>query len=260
MSTNTLQSPDDIDATYVKEKDIAYRGQVVNNVETCNPDNPLNLIADIFVSANNVDDSKNLHKRLDVLKEKTPDIAELHNDGAYGSSDNDAKCLELGITQIQTAIRGKEAAIEITIQQTDVDCYDVSCPHQTVVATKGRERVKATFDDSMCAACPLNKQCNLKTDQSKKNRSYYFTEKDYQCKKRAHNIVHIPLKPRTLRANVEATVSEFKRKLPNGKQKVRGGFKATLFAIPTGIGINFVRIVRYLDELGRKEALVAPAS
>jgi hypothetical protein len=260
MSTNTLQSPDDIDATYVKKKDIAYRGQVINIVETCSPDNPLNLITDIFVSANNIDDSKNLHKRLDVLKEKTPDIVELHNDGGYGSSDNDAKCLKLGITQIQTAIRGKEAAIEITIQQTDVDCYEVSCPHQTVVATKGRERFKATFDDSLCAACPLNKQCNLKTDQSKKNRSYYFTEKDYQRKKRAHNIVHIPLKRRTLRANVEATVSEFKRKMPNGKLKVRGGFKATLFAFPTGIGINFGRIVRYLDELARKEALVASAS
>jgi hypothetical protein len=35
---------------------------------------------------------------LDVVKEKTPAIAELHTDCGYGSSDNDAKCLELGIT------------------------------------------------------------------------------------------------------------------------------------------------------------------
>jgi len=260
MSTNTLQSPDDLDATYIKKNDTAYRGQVVNIVETCNPENQLNLITDISVSANNVDDSKNLHERLDVLKEKTPDIAELHNDGAYGSSDNDAKCLELGITQIQTAIRGKDAAIEITIQQTDVDCYQVNCPHQTVVATKGRKRFKAAFGASFCATCPLNKQCNLLTDRSKKHRRYYFAEKDYQRKKRAHNIVHIPPERRTLRANVEATVSEFKRKMPDDKVKVRGQFKTMLFAIATGIGINFGRIVRYLDGLVPEESHIASAS
>jgi len=260
LSTNTLQSPDDLDATYVKKKDTSYRGSVVNIVETCNPENQLNLITDISVSPNNVDDSKNLLERLDVLKEKTPDIAELHNDGAYGSSDNDAKCLELGITQIQTAIRGKEAAIEMTIQQTDVDCYHVSCPHQTVVATKGRKRFKAAFDASLCATCPLNKQCNLITDRNNKHRRYYFSEKDYQRKKRAHNIVHIPPERRTLRANVEATVSEFKRKMPDDKVKVRGQFKTMLFAIATGIGINFGRIVRYLDDLVPEEIHFASTS
>ncbi|MEK7251232.1 MAG: transposase [Bacteroidota bacterium] len=267
LSTNTLQSPDDIEATYVKKKNTAYRGYAVNIVETCHPENQLNVITDISVSTNNVDDSKILHERLDVLKEKTPDIAELHNDGAYGSNDNDAKCLELGITQIQTAIRGKEAAIETTIQlnelscqQTDVHCYHVSCPHQTVVATKGRKRFKAAFDNSLCAACPLNKQCNLITDRSNKHRLYYFSEKDFQRKKRAHNIVHIPPERRTLRANIEATVSEFKRKMPDDKVKVRGQFKTMLFAIATGIGINFGRIVRYLDDLVPEETHFASAS
>jgi len=197
LSTNTLQSPDDIEATYVRKKNTAYRGYAVNIVETCNPENQLNLITDISVSTNNVDDSKILHARLDVVKEKTPDIAELHNDGAYGSNDNDAKCVELGITQIQTAIRGKEAAIETTIQQTDVDCYHVSCPHQTVVATKGRKRFRAAFDDSLCAACPLNTQCNLITDRSNNHRRYYFSEKDFHRKKRTHNIMHIPPERRT---------------------------------------------------------------
>jgi hypothetical protein len=60
---------------------------------------------------------------------------------------------------------------------------------------------------------------------------------------------------------VEATVSEFKRKMSNGKLKIRGGFKIPLRGtISTGIGINFGRIVRYLDALARKEALVASTS
>jgi len=267
LTTNTLQSPDDLEATYVKKNNTAHRGYVVNIVETCNPENQLNLITDIAVSKNNVDDSKILHERLDVVKEKTPDIAELHNDGAYGSNDNDTKCFEHGITQIQTAIRGKESAIEITIQlnepslrQTDVDCYCVSCPHQTVVATKGRKKFKAAFDASLCAACPLQEQCNLITDRSGTHRSYYFSEKDFHRKKRAHNIVSIPPERRGLRANIEATVSEFKRKMPDDKVKVRGRFKTMLFAIATGIGINFGRIVRYMDDLVPEEIIIATSS
>jgi hypothetical protein len=127
LSTDSLQSPDDLDATYVKKNNTSYRGYVVNIVETCNPENQLNLITDICVSANNVDDSKNLGERLDVLKEKTPDINELHNDAGYGSKENDEKCLAYEITQIQTAIRGNASVVDITIEKTDADHYQVSC-------------------------------------------------------------------------------------------------------------------------------------
>ena len=72
--------------------------------------------------------------------------------------------------------------------------------------------------------------------------------------------MHIPPERRTLRANVEATVSEFKRKMPDDKVKVRGQFKTMLFAIATGIGINFGRIVRYLDDLVPEEIHFASTS
>jgi hypothetical protein len=58
------------------------------------------------VTANNRDDSDELHDRLDGIKEKTPDFAVLHTDGGYGSEENDSKMEELGIVQIQTAIKG----------------------------------------------------------------------------------------------------------------------------------------------------------
>ena len=250
LSTDSLQSPDDLDATYVKKNKTSYRGYVVNIVETCNPENQLNLLTDICVSANNVDDSKNLHERLDAVKEKSPDINELHNDGGYGSTENDEKCSELEITQIQTAIRGKEAALDITIEKNDVDQYQVSCPRQKVVATKGRKLYKAVLHETICATCPLTDQCNFVKVRTDKGRRYYFSDKEYYRKKRAHNIVNIPPERRSLRANVEATVSEHRRTMPNDKVKVRGRFKTMLFAFATGIGINFVRIFRYLNGVG----------
>jgi hypothetical protein len=251
LSTGSLQSPDDLDATYVKKNNTSYRGYVVNIVETCNPENQLNVITDICVSANNVDDSKNLHKRLDILREKTPDINELHNDGGYGSKENDEKCSEFEITQIQTAIRGNASVVDITIEKNEADQYQVSCLCQKVVATKGRKLYKAVFNETICARCPLNHQCNFVKVRTDEHRRYYFSEKEYYRKKRAHNILNIPPERRTLRANIEATVSEYRRTMPDGKVKVRGRFKTMLFAFATGIGINFGRIFRYLNGIGR---------
>ena len=56
--------------------------------------------------------------------------------------------------------------------------------------------------------------------------------------------------PGKLRPNIEATMQEFKTKTKNGKLKVRGVFKASLFAYSMGISINFGRIYRFLVEKG----------
>ena len=82
LNGSTLQSPDDIDATYRKKRDRHYRGQSVNVTETAHPDNELNLITDVAVCSNNTDDSKILNERVGPIKEKTPDLNELHTDGA----------------------------------------------------------------------------------------------------------------------------------------------------------------------------------
>jgi hypothetical protein len=45
-------------------------------------------------------------------------------------------------------------------------------------------------------------------------------------------------------------MNEFKIRTPGGKLKVRGLFKATLFAFNSGIAINFGRIYRYIVQNG----------
>ena len=63
--------------------------------EKANPENELNLLTDIAVQSNNTDDSNIMNDRIEPLKEKTPDLKELHTDGGYGSKDNDRKFEEL---------------------------------------------------------------------------------------------------------------------------------------------------------------------
>ena len=257
LTSSCLQSPDDIDATYRKKNNKQFYGQAINISETCNPVNPIDLLTDISVHANNIDDSDGLNERIETIKEKTPELNELHTDGAYGSKDNDVKFDEYTITHIQTAIRGREnRQVEITINQAGEDHYLVSCPNQSVEAEMGRKRFKAEFDLSICSSCPFVSECQLQKKKSAK--VYYFTSEEYLKKKRLESIQKIPKERRSLRTNVEATVSEFTRKMNNRKLKVRGHFKATIFAFAVGISVNFGRIYRYLkaQELERALAIV----
>lgn len=247
LSSTCLQSPDDIDATYRKKNNKQFFGQVINLIETCNPENPIDLLTDVSVHANNIDDSKELTERIEVVKEKTPELEELHFDGGYGSKDNDVKFEAHSITPVQTAIRGvQSSSVEIRIEQTDEGTYMVSCPNQkNIKAEIGTKRFKAEFDLGVCSTCAFATACQLATKKTSK--VYYFTIEEYHKKQRLESIRKLPVERRSLRTNIEATVSEFSRKMNNRKLKVRGYFKATIFAYAVGISVNFGRIFRYLS-------------
>jgi len=245
LNSSCIQSPDDIDATYRKKNNKQFYGQTINVIETCNPDNAINLVTDISVHANNTDDSKELTKRIDIVKEKTYELIELHFDGAYGSKDNDVKFEDNSITPVQTAIRGLESSgEEIKIEKTNDENYIVSCPKQSIEAELGTKRFKAEFDLEICSICEFASSCKLA--KMKTAKVYYFTEEEYRKKQRIKSIKELPKERRKLRANVEATMSEFSRKMNNRKLKVRGFFKATIFAFAVGISVNFGRVCRYL--------------
>ena len=242
LHSGILQSPDDIDATYRKKDKKIAKGQSVNVTETANPENELNLLTDIAVKPNNTDDSDIMNNRIESLKEKTPDLKELHTDGAYGSEDNDKKFEELKITHIQTAVRGRKSKVEMKIEETEGG-YEVSCPLQKVVSEKTRIRHKACFDKKICDGCSLAGDCPTLIQK----RAYYFTREQYLAKRRKLNINTLPLKRRKLRPNVEATIKEFVKPLNHkGKLRVRGQFKTMIYAYSMGISINFGRIHRYL--------------
>ncbi|MHC4195805.1 MAG: transposase [Planctomycetota bacterium] len=242
-----LQSPDDIDAAYRQKRGRHYRGQSVNITETCNPDNGLNLITDVAVCSNDTDDSKILNKRIEPIKEKTPELNELHTDGAYGSEDNDKKMEELEITHVQTAVRGRKAEVSMEIEEVSDGRYTVKCPGQSVSSEKTKTRYKACFDANICKQCPLSGNCPAKQQSDK--RTYYFDRSDYLLGKRNRNIKSLPPERRKLRPNVEATVKEFTKAFNHkGKLRVRGLFKTMVYAHAMAISINFGRIWRYMTE------------
>lgn len=247
LNGGTLQSPDDIDATYRKKQGRHCHGQSVNVTETANPENELNLLTDVAVCSNNTDDSKILNVRLEHIKDKTPELEELHTDGAYGSEDNDKKMEELEITHVQTAVRGRKAEVSMEIEEVGEGQYTVKCPYQSVRSEKARKWHKACFDVKTCKECPLSNGCSAKEQGDK--RTYYFDRSDYLLGKRNRNIKSLPPERRKLRPNVEATVKEFSGAFNHkGKLRVRGLFRTMVYAYSMAVSINFGRIWRYIAD------------
>ena len=99
---------------------------------------------------------------------------------------------------------------------------------------------------NICKKCPLNDRCHILKNKG----CYYFTHENYLQNRRNRNILNIPEERRKIMPNVEALMNEFKIRTPSGKLKVRGLFKANLFAFNTGIAINFGRIYRFVAQNG----------
>lgn len=246
LDSTCLQSPDDPDATYRKKRNQESRGYVVHVAETCHPENQLHLITDVAVSPNTTEDSTILAKRVDAMQAKTPDLAELHTDAGYASDATDTALQAEEITLIQTAIKGRDAAVPLTITPLEDGGYQVRCPEQTVPAQRTPKKWKAEFDWAVCVECPVQDACP--TWEGTAARRWYFDEEDAQRHARWRRWEALPEERQTVRPNVEATIREMQGAMPHGKLKVRGVWATATYAFLRAIGVNFGRIARFLAD------------
>ena len=147
ISPDSVQSPDDLDATYRSKRgaDYASRGYVANVTETCDADNPFQLIVHTQTAPNTTDDTELLREALPTLVERT-DLDTLHTDGGFGSPEVDAALRPHAIVQIQTAFRGVAPDPErVTLADfeptpaTPDQPERLTCPHgQTAELAPGR--------------------------------------------------------------------------------------------------------------------------
>ena len=121
ISSGSLQSVDDLEASYRKKAGESYQGYVANISETCEPKNKLQLITKVQVEPNNVDDDKMLADALAELKERT-DVKKIYLDGGYGGEASDPILEDLSVEIIQTAIRGAKGQ-ENKLHLSDFDIF-----------------------------------------------------------------------------------------------------------------------------------------
>jgi len=257
LTSDCLQSVDDLEATYRTKGTGHYKGYVANLTETCDPANELQLITKVQVAPNNVDDSQLLAAALPNLKERT-DLNTLVTDGGFGGEASDSALQEQQqVNLIQTAIRGAQPdPNKFSLSAFDLQPDEkgnpamLTCPQgQTVPVTLARTTGwHARFDPALCVACPFQADgcCRAKPQQRDPRYLLAFTMPEIQAAKRRKEYLAHKGDSHNLRSAVEATVRSVKHPFPAGRLPVRGQFRVACMMIASAATANVRRIQRYL--------------
>ncbi len=254
LSANSLQSPDDLEATFRKKRGEQYVGYVTNVTETADPDNPFQLIVKVQTESNTTDDAEMLAEALPELTERT-DLETMHSDGGYNSAEVDTVCQDEGVELVQTAIRGSQPSSErvnladFTFELDEAgNPVGITCPEEKVGiidAARGEGRYTATFEQSDCAGCPLLARCQMRVLKKTADRRLYFSIEETRLARRRQRMAVERKSGRNLRSAVEATVREISCRLEHGRLRVRGKFRVSMTMTASAAMANARRIWRY---------------
>jgi hypothetical protein len=262
LSSDSLQSVDDLEATYRTKGKGHYKGYVVNISETCDPENELQLITKVQAAPNHVDDTQLLVEALPSLKKRT-ELETLYTDGGYGSPDADQTLQDNQVEQIQTAIRGRVPGTEqlhlsdFEIRQSQAGKPTrITCPQgQKAAVHPGSQRkgFVAHFEAQVCESCPLLLKCPAQKGKRDARWHLRFTQAQvYVSQRRRKNLSHRK-EGRNLRAAVEGTVHQVKHPFPASKLPVRGRFRVTCMMIGSAMMSNVRRIQCCLEAKIKRE-------
>jgi hypothetical protein len=267
LSSSSLQSPDDLEATYREKRGVGYQGYVANLSETCDPKNPLQLITKVQVASNITDDSVLLAEALPNLKART-DLDTLYTDGGFGGPQSDPVLQQQQVELVQTAIRGRNPDPEkLNLSQFEIKLNpdgkptQVTCPHGQCVAANITHQQKgfvACFEPQLCQDCPFfqKDQCPAKPGKRDARLRLRFTQAQAQTSERRRRSRERKKEAGNLRAAVEATVRSVKHPFPAGKLPVRSRFRVSCMVIGSAAVSNVRRIQRYL--IAKDEAVNQP--
>jgi hypothetical protein len=257
LSAQSLQSPDDLEATYREKRGVGYQGYVTNVTETCDPDNGLPLIVKVQSAPNHTDDAAMLKEAMPNLITRT-DVEEMHTDGGFNGPEVDRVLNQAGIEQFQTAIRGRAADAERRHVSDFIFTRDEAGIPQTVSCPQGQEvtvqdartqgRFMASFDLSICKDCPFFAQCPTQARRRAGERVLYFGQQEVNVAHRRDNQRQATASRRNLRSAVEATVRSLKHPFPNAKLPVRGLVRVSMMMVASAAMTNVRRIWRYQTE------------
>ena len=261
IGAGCLQSVDDLEATFRRKGSATYKGYVANLSQTCDKENPVQLITKVQVASNNVDDANLLAEAAPDLKDRT-DIHTLYVDGAYGSLVTDEVLNEKQIEMIQTGIRGKAPAKDkLSLSEFEFAVTEegkplsVICPNgQDVLVEPGRTTgYFARFNPQICTACRLRDCCRAKPGKRDPDFKLRFIQKEVNRARRRRRSEKAHQPGKNPRAAVEAVMRSVKHPFRSGKLPVRGLFRVTCMVIASAAMSNLRCIDRLQQANSRKE-------
>lgn len=259
ISSDSLQTPHDPDATYSGRKGKGYEVQVA---ETCHEENDVQMITHVEVTDACESDAQATLPTLAALVDRDKQPEELIADTTYGSGENAVAAERLG-TELVSPVSGSKVEVEdassedrqLTQADFKVDVRGVepaTCPggHLAIEQSqksKHSNRVELTFDRATCEACPLYYRCPA--EAGSKIDGYVLTvdlvAANLERRRRAEASGEFRQRY-AIRAGIEGTNSELKRGHGLGALRVRGRWRVALATYLKALACNLKRMLRAL--------------
>jgi hypothetical protein len=261
ISSDSLQSAYDEDATYRKKGNIGQSGYVLEITETCGKDNTFQIITDYAVEPNNTGDASILSGRLEGISENTG-CTDMYADGTYHSDDVYNTAGEYGINIHLTNMTGTGPSKKISVTEFDID-EDTNiinkCPggHTPTSAGVSRGQTSAHFPHEACANCEFRGQCYSKTQV--KDNVVRINLKTIEASRQRESIKADKKENTSMRAGIEGSNSALKRK---GQRKlaVRGIAKSTVVSGLKVAAQNIKRFIKYMQGGYKPKPIKMPSS
>jgi hypothetical protein len=264
LAADSLQSVDDLEATYRRKGGREYTGYVANLSETCDPDNAVQLITKVQVAPNNTNDNTLLLEALPDLKERSG-LETLYTDGPYAGAEVDEALQHHQVEQIQTGINGRPLdpgklyLVDFEIEQNESGVpIRITCPQgqsEPVRLSSRKRSYQADFDPSICQSCPFGVQERCPARPGKRRPAFRLTflASQVAVAKRRRKMRQSKQEGKNHRAAIEGTVREVKHPYPTGKLPVRGLFRMTCLMVGSAAMTNVRRIHHYWEEKRKEE-------
>lgn len=265
LRANSLQSPDDWEATFREKRGQGHRGYVANLTETCDPENELQLITQVQVDSNLTDDEQMAVEAVPSLRART-NLEEMWTDGGYTGSEAEKVFRKHKIRHVPTNIRGSRPSpdrlgLDKFIWETDEEGkpQSVRCPGgQQVKVNAGfkEDRFLASFDSSICDTCSMADKCRAEPVKLRQEWVLRVTLRQVQVAQLRQVAAWACKAGNNLRSAVESTVRSVTHPFGGqaGKLPVRGKRRVTQVIICSALMVNLRRIWRHERALAEKKS------
>jgi hypothetical protein len=247
ITSSSLQSAYDEDATYRKKAHVSQSGYVLEISETCSKENPFQFITDYVVEANNISDVEIIQDRLPEIKANTG-CKDFYLDGGFHSPDVLAVAKTESINLHLTDMSGTEPSKKLSLNEYKIDEESkkiLECPgkFEPIRTDVTNNQTTAHFQKSSCENCPLRDQCHVK--EQKKDFVVRISLKAVIANDERNKIEEFKKENTSKRAAIEGTNSALKRKGLT-KLRVRGKAKSSVVCALKVMAQNIKRFTKFM--------------
>jgi hypothetical protein len=237
LEPGRIDSPHDPESRFWKKGEDKLSGYISNITETCNPDNPVNLITNVAVEPASAPDNSFLIPAVEETQELFPEkIETLNTDGGYHSEPNHTFCSEKDLDFVISAIGSVPSRLEHSVDEDgNLTCIDTQTGE--LLETKKVVPKKENTPRKWKVYCPWLKKPRI------------ITQHDVDIGQLRKQIAARSKEELNLRANIEATIFQFGYHYRANKTRYRGLIKHRMWAFVRCIWINFVRIMNYTTKI-----------